>query len=351
MQSTSDQTLAEIGEAHLAGAAGLKFPTERSFAGPLLITALAVLLPLLLLWWQADEALNRSQQILWGNGISPFIVWFFAATALYLVQKKAQLKREMATSHQMVKEVIPRVLDSVGADIAPAELFVRLKEGLMMLQPEANQWNLMLSRCRLLLIHAASSGEQRQLEEMDDDAGLFEREYMRASYALPRFMIWAIPILGFIGTVWGIGNGVAAFSTALGGVDSAMDVSAALKENLPLVTTSLAAAFDTTFLALLLSVPLMLMMTWFEKAEEGYLILIDELWLYDLRPMLFARLILSHHPLQSEMPPPAEVKNRREPLVADEIALLSRQIEALQQTMENLYQLVFSSSLKDSSKE
>ena len=68
-------------------------------------------------------------------------------------------------------------------------------------------------------------------------------------------MIWAIPILGFIGTVWGISGAVSNFSSAMTSVESAAAVSEALKDNLPLVTADLATAFDTTLLALLLSVP------------------------------------------------------------------------------------------------
>ena len=82
--------------------------------------------------------------------------------------------------------------------------------------------------------------------------------------------VWAIPILGFIGTVWGISNGIAHFSDAMTNTGSVTDVSAMLKENLPLVTNSLATAFDTTLLALLLSIPLMMLMLTIEKAEEAF---------------------------------------------------------------------------------
>jgi len=201
--------------------------------------------------------------------------------------------------------------------------------------PTANRWNILLSRCRLFLGHEA------ERLNIDEDAEFFEREYMRASYALPRFMIWAIPILGFIGTVWGISNGIAGFSNAMTSVDSVAEVSGTLKDNLPIVTRSLAAAFDTTFLALLLSIPLMLMMTWFEKAEENYIIILDEVWLYDLKPKLSAR--ISHEQnMQQSMTSGGEQQSTNE-----ELKLLAAQVGALQKNPARLYETVFASSLKE----
>ena len=105
-------------------------------------------------------------------------------------------------------------------------------------------------------------------------------------------MVWAIPILGFIGTVWGISNGIAHFSDAMTATNSVTDVSSMLKDNLPLVTNSLATAFDTTLLALLLSVPLMMTMICLEKREEAYLIQLDQQWFHEIKPRLNTKLVV-----------------------------------------------------------
>ncbi|OAD24039.1 hypothetical protein THIOM_000114 [Candidatus Thiomargarita nelsonii] len=141
--------------------------------------------------------------------------------------------------------------------------------------------------------------------------------------------------------MWGISNGFAGFSNAMTSVDSVAEVSGTLKDNLPIVTRSLAAAFDTTFLALLLSIPLMLMMTWFEKAEENYIIILDEVWLYDLKPKLSAR--ISHEQnMQQSMTSGGEQQSTNE-----ELKLLAAQVGALQKTLQDLYETVFASSLKE----
>jgi len=307
-----------------------KYPTELPFIFPLLISAILVLLPSLMMI-NGNENHSRFYLILWGNWISPFILWFFAATVFYLLLKKQKLRHEINTSRLIASKIIPTILEentTVG-ELAPIDLFKRIRDGLTQIYPSANAWNLLLSRCRLFLGHEFANTES--------EVGVFEREYMDASYALPRFMIWAIPILGFIGTVWGISNGIAGFSSAMTNVDSVTAVSTTLKDTLPIVTSSLAAAFDTTFLALLLSIPLMLMMTWFEKAEDNYLMTLDELWLYELKPKFLARIIAQTQSVS--------VVATEQESMTEEIKLLSAQVGALQQTMENLYESVFASSL------
>ena len=341
IQEQTYDTVADISSANLAGNTKSKYPTELTFTLPLVITAILILLPSLWLTNFADDNSERLYQILWGNWISPFILWFFAATAIYLFLKKRKLTQEMHTSYLMTTQVIPLVLEETANEVPPIELFRRFKDGLIQIFPKANVWNLLLSRCRMLLAHDAKSLTDVNRINIDEDAGLFEREYMRGSYALPRFMVWAIPIMGFIGTVWGISNGIAYFSEAMN-VDSVADVSSTLKDSLPLVTNSLAAAFDTTFLALLLSVPLMLMMTWFEKAEENYLITLDELWLYEIKPKLSTKF-----GSPTAITSPAVLPATTEPQpIGEELRLLTAQVSALQQTMEDLYETVFASSLK-----
>jgi hypothetical protein len=166
-------------------------------------------------------------------------------------------------------------------------------------------------------------------------------------------MVWAIPILGFIGTVWGISNGIAHFSDAMTNTGSVTDVSAMLKENLPLVTNSLATAFDTTLLALLLSIPLMMLMLTLEKSEEAYLIDLDETWFHEIKPSLADKGLTSNTPQTSAQTTtttnPQGTDNSTQQ-VAGEIKQLSTQVKALQETMEDLYETVFTSNLNKDEK-
>ena len=84
-----------------------------------------------------------------------------------------------------------------------------------------------------------------QLERSaDNDADLFELA-VQQSYSLPKVLLWAIPLLGFIGTVLGMSNAVGSFDEVLGNADNVEG----LKNGLTQVTSGLGTAFDTTYLA------------------------------------------------------------------------------------------------------
>ncbi|MEO0475794.1 MAG: MotA/TolQ/ExbB proton channel family protein [Planctomycetota bacterium] len=95
---------------------------------------------------------------------------------------------------------------------------------------------------------------------------------VQSSYTVLKVFIWAIPILGFIGTVIGIGDSIGSFT---GAMDSAQDV-AKLKESLSGVTGGLATAFDTTLIALVMSLLVMFPSSSMQKSEEDLLNWVDE---------------------------------------------------------------------------
>ncbi len=84
-----------------------------------------------------------------------------------------------------------------------------------------------------------------------------------ASYSLLRIIIWAIPILGFLGTVIGITMAIASLNPQ------------ALEDSLPTVTGGLGVAFDTTALALGLSMVLMFTQFFVDRLEGRLLSQVD----------------------------------------------------------------------------
>jgi biopolymer transport protein ExbB/TolQ len=90
---------------------------------------------------------------------------------------------------------------------------------------------------------------------------------VESSYTMVRVFIWAIPLLGFIGTVVGISAAVAGFSDS---VASAVDLDV-MKQSIGTVTTGLGVAFDTTLLALVMSIVIMFPTSLLQKAEEDFL--------------------------------------------------------------------------------
>lgn len=90
-------------------------------------------------------------------------------------------------------------------------------------------------------------------------------------YILPRYLNWAIPILGFIGTVFGI-------SLAADGIQriiSNQQGLAQLSSELGAAISPLGIAFDTTLIALSLSIVLTLLQTMLQRWENNLLSLYE----------------------------------------------------------------------------
>ncbi|MBK7947645.1 MAG: MotA/TolQ/ExbB proton channel family protein [Deltaproteobacteria bacterium] len=93
-----------------------------------------------------------------------------------------------------------------------------------------------------------------------------------ASYGLIRVFIWAVPTLGFIGTVIGIGAAVGGFSTTL---ETASSIEG-MRESIESVTGGLGVAFDTTLLALVMSIVVMFPSNALQRLEEAFLGEVDD---------------------------------------------------------------------------
>ena len=93
-----------------------------------------------------------------------------------------------------------------------------------------------------------------------------------SGYTMLRVFIWAIPILGFIGTVLGIGASVGGFSESVSSASN-LDV---MKDAIGVVTSGLGVAFDTTLLALVMSIFIMVPTSSLQKTEEDYLGQVDD---------------------------------------------------------------------------
>jgi len=87
--------------------------------------------------------------------------------------------------------------------------------------------------------------------------------YLDTSFSIIRYLAWSIPSIGFIGTVFGI-------SGALGHMDSAA------AGDLSGVTSLLGTAFDTTLVALFLSIILMFRIHRTQQTEETFIIEVQD---------------------------------------------------------------------------
>jgi biopolymer transport protein ExbB/TolQ len=82
-----------------------------------------------------------------------------------------------------------------------------------------------------------------------------EGERLESELSMIRYILWAIPSIGFIGTVRGIGNALAQANRAVTG-----DISG--------VTEALGVAFNSTLIALLISILLMFLVHQLQLIQE-----------------------------------------------------------------------------------
>ena len=87
-------------------------------------------------------------------------------------------------------------------------------------------------------------------------------------YVVPRYINWAIPILGFIGTVLGISLAADGIGAIIGSRGGFADLSTELGQAI----APLGIAFDTTLIALSLSVLLMLIQAALQRFEDDVLV-------------------------------------------------------------------------------
>lgn len=92
------------------------------------------------------------------------------------------------------------------------------------------------------------------------------------SYGMVRIAIWAIPMLGFLGTVIGITLALGDFGSSLGASEAGGD----LNQSMTGLLAGLYVAFDTTALALALSMVLMFGQFMIERVESQLLSAVDE---------------------------------------------------------------------------
>lgn len=133
-------------------------------------------------------------------------------------------------------------------------------------------------RIRRALEHYRTSWNIREVAEVLQEESDADYNAMASGYSLVRVFLWTIPILGFIGTVIGVGDAVGSFGTFLA---QAQEIDA-IKQQLTNVTSGLGTAFDTTFVGLVLSIIVMVALTAVERREISQLQAFEEYCLHNV---------------------------------------------------------------------
>jgi biopolymer transport protein ExbB/TolQ len=184
-------------------------------------------------------------------------VAFFSCGVAALLLKLLQIRLE---STACALDILPR-WDGKPVPVDRASDLVASLER----QPAGVQDTFLGRRIRAILDFLKQRKGAKDLDDQLRSLSETDNLAQENSFALVRFITWAIPILGFLGTVIGI-------TGAIGGVTPEE-----LEETLSTVTGGLAEAFDSTALALSLTMVLMFLSYLVERQEQGILLSVDRL--------------------------------------------------------------------------
>jgi biopolymer transport protein ExbB/TolQ len=179
-----------------------------------------------------------------------FAVWGMIILGHKLIQVRAERR---LFNHDFVR-VQP------GERIIPEDALDRYKELRAAVDRDPRWRERLLPEAMLAALHRfhATSSIQDSANAVKERAEL-TADRLDSSLSLVRYIAWAIPAIGFIGTVRGIGLALAYAEDAI-------------KGDIGPVTTALGLAFNSTLVALLISMALMYFMHIVQSRQESFVI-------------------------------------------------------------------------------
>ncbi len=169
-----------------------------------------------------------------------------------------------------IQDIFPRRGDFVLSPGTSGDILMRIKQ-----RVSRPREFLLFNRVSMSLSNLGNIGEVRDVGAVLDAQADSDSSTVDSSYTAIRALIWTIPVLGFIGTVLGLGIAIGNFTNVIAGGEAAAGAAAAstgsIRDKLAPVVGGLATAFNTTLVALVAAVGVQLLTTYVYKMEEDLL--------------------------------------------------------------------------------
>jgi biopolymer transport protein ExbB/TolQ len=202
--------------------------------------------------WLSDMFLLR--------GSTPYVMVFFTYWAfIILILKNSKLSLQRKA---LLLEVVPQETDFVLSVATVDRVMNRLYE----VADDPRRF-ILLNRIYVALSNLRNLGRVTDVGEILRSRAEHDESVVETSYNLIRSLVWAIPILGFIGTVAGLSTAIGGFGKVLSETQDPAELIDALKG----VTGGLATAFETTLIALIGALMVQMTMSMLKKREEEFL--------------------------------------------------------------------------------
>jgi biopolymer transport protein ExbB/TolQ len=211
--------------------------------------------------WLADMFTQR--------GPTPYAIVFFswwALAILFVKWRKLAVQRRALAFHVMPEDP-SFILSSATVEPVLAKIYATVDDP---------KHFILFNRIVIALANLRNLGQVTDVDALLRSQAEQDESTVETSYALVQGFVWAIPVLGFIGTVLGLSEAIGQFSGVLGSADDVEKISQSLKG----VTAGLATAFETTLEALVAALFIQLAITLLKKNEEEFL---DDAMEYGLR--------------------------------------------------------------------
>jgi biopolymer transport protein ExbB/TolQ len=225
--------------------------------------------------WAADMFTKR--------GPTPYAIVFlslWSAAILFVKWFKIRLQRQ-ALLFRVMPEDPSFILSSATVEPVLAKIYATVDDP---------KHFLLFNRIVIALSNLRNLGQVTDVDAILRSQAAQDESTVETSYALLQGFVWAIPVLGFIGTVLGLSEAIGQFSGVLGSAADVEKISQSLKG----VTSGLATAFETTLEALVAALFIQLGITLLRKNEEEFL---DDAMEYGLRYVVGRLRVLPEPPV------------------------------------------------------
>ncbi len=194
------------------------------------------------------------------RGVAPYptmLLFFWGVAILFVKSRKLNFQEEALTL-----SAVPQQPDFLLNRESARGVLSRIHS----LVDSAGNF-LLLNRIERALSNLQNIGQVNDVATILRNQADYDEEQIASSYGLVHSFLWAIPVLGFIGTVIGLRAAIGALGITLraGG-----DLTA-IREGLQAVTAGLATKFETTLVALICAVILQLMLAFLQSREGEFL--------------------------------------------------------------------------------
>ena len=134
-------------------------------------------------------------------------------------------------------------------------------------------------RIKLALEKIPSAHSSIEVTDVVRDLSMVDSEILASSYHLIKGIIVAIPMFGFLGTVWGLSDAISGLSGLMSKAQLNEEV---LREILSQATGGSGLTFYSTFVALIYATVLVILTSILEQAEENLLSKVDNFCLNNI---------------------------------------------------------------------